>query len=123
MDQEIAEAISVATDGSSKKSSYIEQYLFSISCALSDDGVVLLPQEINIKLESPASFPQRTGYMLLRFKDASPGTKKVDKECLSNGSEMTYNGNFHPPRMVHLSEEASRLAAILLETLDWDEGI
>jgi hypothetical protein len=122
MDQEIAEAISFATDGSSKKSSYIEQYLFSISCSLSDSGVVLFPQEINVKLESPASFPQRTAYAFLQFKDSSQVTK-ADEDGLTNGSETTSNGNSHSKKMISLAEEAGRLAEILLETLDWDEGM
>lgn len=123
LDQEIAETINVATDGSSKKTSYIEQSLFSICCSIVDDGVVLIPHEINVNLESPASFPKRTSWSLLQFKDIASGLKGVEENGLVNRPEAVRNGNSLSAIMVNASEEAGRFAEILLETIDWDAGI
>jgi len=72
LDHEVIETSMVTSDGTmNKKSSYIDQSLFSLSCAIDSDGPLLLPLDVTVKLNSPTSFPQRTNVSLSRFSPPS----------------------------------------------------
>ena len=68
VDQETVEISTATSDGTNKKTSFIEQSLFSLSCAVKEDGPVLLPFDVNVNLDTPTAFPQRTQISLTKFK-------------------------------------------------------
>lgn len=53
--QELVEQTVSSSDGVPKKSCHLEQILFSLSCRIRNDGVVLVPLEVSVQLDSPSS--------------------------------------------------------------------
>jgi len=82
LDHEVIETSTVTSDGTmNKKSSYIDQSLFSLSCAIDSDGPLLLPLDVTVKLDSPTSFPQRTNVSLSRFNPPSSLSESAGVEA------------------------------------------
>lgn len=130
IDQEVIETSTTTSDGMNKKSSYIDQALFSLSCSIDDkDGPVLLPLDVNVKLDTPTAFPQRTQISLMKFKTPTPTTSD-DGVAETNGdlngrpskrqkNEMNGNGGASAKTaMEDVMEEASRLSELLSATVD-----
>jgi len=53
--QELIEVSSQSSDGVMKKTSYLKEILFSLSCSVTDQGVTLIPMEMSIRRDTPAS--------------------------------------------------------------------
>lgn len=124
--QEVVETRKSSTEGV-KKSSYIEQFLFSVACALSPDGPVVLPLDIHVKLDTPTAFPTRTLVSVRQFQPPPPGN------CVNGLVETNGDLNGHPtkkhkvdasanfnsssvsplPSMTDVMAEATRLAELL----------
>ncbi|GAX22632.1 hypothetical protein FisN_17Lh124 [Fistulifera solaris] len=68
LDQELVERTVSSSDGVPKKDCHLEQILFSLSCRISNDGVVLVPLEVTVQLDSPAAEPMVKEYEMLNFE-------------------------------------------------------
>lgn len=55
LDQQLNESTNTTSDGVNKKNMYMEQTLFSATCAANDDRLILFPLEVAVRLESPLS--------------------------------------------------------------------
>jgi hypothetical protein len=53
--QELVEIAHTASDGNTKKDSYVEELLFSLACFVSEHGPVIVPLQINVKLDAPTA--------------------------------------------------------------------
>jgi hypothetical protein len=121
MGQELVEISVMKTDGVSTKTSYIDQSLFSLACAASDDALSLFPFDISVKLESPTAFPERIAISLLEFK-ALPATA-VETNGDMNGrtpkrQKHTMNGGLGLSELEDVMEEVSRLSELLTSTVE-----
>ena len=129
--QEVVETRKSTSEGV-KKASYIEQSLYSVACAVSPDGPVVLALDIVVKLDTPTAFPVRTLVTLRPFQplpfldtvagDCSNGfietngdmnghptkRRKVDTSANSNGSTASPS-----PSLEDVIVEATRLAELL----------
>jgi hypothetical protein len=66
--QDMVETTITKSEGVTTKKAHLEQSLFSIVCSADDTGLYLFPFSIAVKLESPASFPERLSATLMEFK-------------------------------------------------------
>jgi hypothetical protein len=66
--QDMVETTVVKSEGVSSKKAHMEQSLFSVVCSADDSELYLYPISISVKLENPASFPERLSSTLLEFK-------------------------------------------------------
>ena len=135
IDQELVETSAATSDGGKKKTSYIDQSLFSLSCAMDDkDGPVLLPFDVTVRLDNPTAFPQRTSVSLTKFKmPTTTATTTTIRSSSSNGDAVT-NGDLNGrplKRQKHetkgnaigtsVMEEATRLSELLSIAIESEE--
>jgi hypothetical protein len=66
--QEMIETTIKKSEGVSAKKHHLEQSLLSFTSAANDDGLTIFPFSISVKLESPASFVERTAVSMMEFK-------------------------------------------------------
>ena len=119
--QDLIETSVMKSNGVSTKTSYLDQSLFSMACAVSDDGLCLFPLDVNVKLESPTAFPERTSYSLMEFKTLT--RSDVDTNGETNGGPMkrakyTMNGDVGMPELEDVMVEVSRLSELVTTTLE-----
>lgn len=120
LDQQLMENESKTADGEKKKTSYIEQQLFAIGCAVSAENLTLYPMDISVHLDTPVAAPRRVNSVLVKLKavvdeDESPNDvypAKRQKISVDNG--RTTAG----PRMQELSAEVERFATLLSNEID-----
>jgi hypothetical protein len=55
LDQELIETSIVASDGTAKKSSYLEQTLYAIACAVNENELKLFSLQVTVDLASPTA--------------------------------------------------------------------
>ena len=68
LQQELVETSNTTSDGVSTKNSHLEQALFCLSCSVTNEGVMMVPLEIETRLDNPAS---GTYVCLLHQRDIS----------------------------------------------------
>lgn len=101
--QELIQASAVSAEGKTKRCSHVEEELFSLSCSISDNGVILVPMEFSIKLDNPGAHPLIKTYELLRF------------EAPKDGEALISNGNCDMP-ISNGGKSLSHTDALLWET-------
>lgn len=94
VDQDVVETAQSTSDGMNKQSSFIIQALFSLSCSISTNGPILLPLDVNVKLDNPMATPERTHIALRRF--TLPTTHS--DICSNGGSGMNGDANGRPAK-------------------------
>jgi hypothetical protein len=55
LDQRMIQKISSSSDGEKKRQSLLERDVFAVSCAVTDDAVILYGFHVTVQLDSPAS--------------------------------------------------------------------
>jgi len=76
LDQQLIENETKSSDGEKKKSSYVEQHLFSVSCAATPERLTLFPIDVVVHLDSPiagmsASQPVLLNLVVVNTNDCS----------------------------------------------------
>jgi len=121
IDQETVETATKTSDGMNKKATYLDQSLFSIACAVNDDGLTLFPLNINAKLDTPFAFPELVSCVLLRFVDKeveSNGKANGDAPHPSMKQEKCSNGDSDALAMGDVMGEVCLFAELLLDAID-----
>lgn len=116
--QELVETKSALADGGIKKRSYVEEELFSLSCSISGDGVVLVPMEFSIKLDCPSADPLVRSCELLRFEAPVDGKSLVQN---GNGDLPISNGGDLPLQKDALLLETQYFSELLSYLIDRDD--
>ena len=120
MDHGLVETSAVTSDGANKKTSYINQSLFSLSCSVNDDGIILFPFDVGVKLDSPTAFPERTSECLLTFKTSIEETQSNGEANGRPAKRSKHETAPGEPRLVTVTEGAGLLANLLSGLLDED---
>ena len=95
--QEVVETRNSASEGV-KKSSCINQSLFSLSCAISPNGPVVLPLDINVNLDNPTAFPVRTLVSLKAFQPLPSPSYAVSTSGMNGVVETRGNSIDRPTK-------------------------
>jgi len=127
IDQELVETATRTSDGTNKKTLYIDQSLFSIACAVNDEKLTLFPLNISAKLDTPFAFPHVLSCTLLQFN------KVVDWNGQANGDmhrpslqeDSCTRGDSEMAAMRDIMEEMGRFAELLFDAIDsqTEEGV
>jgi hypothetical protein len=120
--QELIESSVTKPDGVSVKTSFIEQTLFSIACSITENGISLIPYDIDVKLDSPSATPQRTLCTLDDFT-MTKGSVTPDVEVHSLPAKrlkLSENGHCEDDEVdcIGLVDEVSRLADLISAKLE-----
>jgi hypothetical protein len=120
--QELIESSVTKPDGVSVKTSYIEQTLFSMACSITENGISLIPYDIDVKLDSPSGTPQRTLCIMDDFAMTN-GTITLDDEAHNLPAKRlkpSENGHREADEVdcIGFMDEVSRLADLLSAKLE-----
>jgi hypothetical protein len=120
--QELIESSVTKPDGVSVKTSFIEQTLFSMSCGITENGISLIPYDIDVKLDSPSATPQRTLCTVDDFAMTNGSvTPDVDVHSLpAKRLKLSENGHCEDNEVgyIGLMDEVSRLADLISAKLE-----
>lgn len=121
MSLEQMEATVIKSNDANVKLAFIEQSLFSIACALSEtSGVSLVPLYINVKLESPTAFPERTSCELGSFTTNPSSGDLGDRSAKRLKHEMNghQDGAEAHEKCSDLMDEVRHFSELIMTTLN-----
>lgn len=55
LEQQMVETATKTSDGANKKSAFLTQSLFGVTCSVRDESLLLYPLEVNMKLDTPTA--------------------------------------------------------------------
>jgi hypothetical protein len=120
--QELIESSVTKPDGVAVKTSYIEQTLFSMACSITENGILLIPYDIDVKLDSPSATPQRTLCTVDNFAQTN-GSVRPDVEVHSLPAKrlkLSENGHCETDEVdcIGFMDEVSQLTDLLSAKLE-----